>query len=378
MIRPKLGRNDPCWCGSGTKYKRCHLSREDQPPLQHWDASKKFKKAFSAKKCCLAPDTWLKHCRGGISHAHTVPKSGSLKRIARKGHVYSYVPSLENLRKHEGALVPKRLGIKGASTFTGFCSRHDNQIFVPLEKRTFCGTPEQCFLLGYRALAREIYTKRAAAAHSDVLQDADKGKTLSAQIAIQTVIQANKAGLTAALKDVDHYKPIYDGILNRCLFDTVRGYVIEFEDPPPVMCSGGFFPEQDFNGVQLQDFADRSSTPDLLCFSSFYGGERGVVAFSWLAESDRTCCAFIESLKAIPDEFVTAALLRLFFEHCENVHMNPDWWESLPVGTRNALNTRTAMSADLFKGRPEGVLKDDGVFHSPWTIVRRYEIQLGG
>jgi hypothetical protein len=24
----KLGRNDPCWCGSGIKYKRCHM-RED-------------------------------------------------------------------------------------------------------------------------------------------------------------------------------------------------------------------------------------------------------------------------------------------------------------------------------------------------------------
>jgi len=27
--RPKVGRNDPCWCGSGKKYKACHL-REDQ------------------------------------------------------------------------------------------------------------------------------------------------------------------------------------------------------------------------------------------------------------------------------------------------------------------------------------------------------------
>ena len=22
----KLGRNDPCWCGSGKKFKRCHGS----------------------------------------------------------------------------------------------------------------------------------------------------------------------------------------------------------------------------------------------------------------------------------------------------------------------------------------------------------------
>ena len=22
--KPKIGRNDPCWCGSGKKYKNCH------------------------------------------------------------------------------------------------------------------------------------------------------------------------------------------------------------------------------------------------------------------------------------------------------------------------------------------------------------------
>lgn len=22
---PKIGRNEPCWCGSGRKHKKCHL-----------------------------------------------------------------------------------------------------------------------------------------------------------------------------------------------------------------------------------------------------------------------------------------------------------------------------------------------------------------
>jgi preprotein translocase subunit SecA len=26
--RPKVGRNDPCWCGSGKKYKSCHLKED--------------------------------------------------------------------------------------------------------------------------------------------------------------------------------------------------------------------------------------------------------------------------------------------------------------------------------------------------------------
>jgi len=31
MVRatPKIGRNDPCWCGSGTKYKKCHLAADE-------------------------------------------------------------------------------------------------------------------------------------------------------------------------------------------------------------------------------------------------------------------------------------------------------------------------------------------------------------
>jgi tetratricopeptide (TPR) repeat protein len=28
LAKPKSGRNDPCWCGSGKKYKKCHLERD--------------------------------------------------------------------------------------------------------------------------------------------------------------------------------------------------------------------------------------------------------------------------------------------------------------------------------------------------------------
>ena len=27
---PDLSRNDPCWCGSGKKYKQCHQAEDDQ------------------------------------------------------------------------------------------------------------------------------------------------------------------------------------------------------------------------------------------------------------------------------------------------------------------------------------------------------------
>ena len=177
--------------------------------------------------------------------------------------------------------------------------------------------------------------------------------------------------IEAVGRDNFYYKSIYDDILERREFNTVRAYIIEFETAPPVMCSGAVYPEQDFKGVELQDLTDLGKIPALLCCTSFYGGERGVVAFSWLAESDRTCRAFIESLKAIPDKLVTAALLRYFFTFCENVHMEPDWWESLPDGTRDAVTRRQTTSASFDKARPKAVLADDGVAYDPWPIVSR-------
>jgi len=28
--KTELGRNEVCWCGSGKKYKRCHLEKDEQ------------------------------------------------------------------------------------------------------------------------------------------------------------------------------------------------------------------------------------------------------------------------------------------------------------------------------------------------------------
>src|SRR5207244_7867573 len=30
VMNVRLGRNDPCHCGSGKKYKRCHLEQDEQ------------------------------------------------------------------------------------------------------------------------------------------------------------------------------------------------------------------------------------------------------------------------------------------------------------------------------------------------------------
>ena len=202
-----------------------------------------------------------------------------------------------------------------SSHLWGFVLSMTTQFFRRWRSECSRAHPSSAFLLGYRALARELYTKRAAVALSDLRRNMDKGKMPAEQVLIQETIQLFEIGLEAGLRSLNHCKALYDEILQTRKFAPVRAYVIEFEYPPPVMCSGAIWLEQDFVGADLQDVADLSSTLDLICFTSFHGGERGVVAFSWLAMHDRTCRAFVESLNAIPDKYLTAALLRLASSH---------------------------------------------------------------
>ncbi len=34
MAHSKLGRNAPCWCGSGRKYKKCHLGADEKVEVE--------------------------------------------------------------------------------------------------------------------------------------------------------------------------------------------------------------------------------------------------------------------------------------------------------------------------------------------------------
>jgi len=364
-------RNAPCWCGSGKKYKHCHLNRHSEPPIQPWETADKLRESFG-RKTCLAPPPLLSQCTKQIARAHTVPKSGSLDLIARAGHVYSFVPSFENLTKNNGVLVPSLFGINRASTFTGFCTKHDDAIFAPLEKAEFEGTSKQCFLLAYRAIARELFTKSSQHSHGAFSRTLDRGRSPTQQKAIQRFLAAHQAGVEAGLRDVQNHKAQCDDLLMAGRFDRVRAYLIEFEGPPPIMASGSLYPEVGFDGNQVQVLTIGEELPKLISHASFCSAHRGVVAFIWLEGSHSACLPFVRSLHGLRDDELADAIVRFLFEFCENVHIQPDWWEQLPDQDQQSLVRRMTTSADPTTARSRDCLRPDGVrAHYPAVGGRR-------
>ena len=85
----KIGRNDPCPCGSGKKYKKCCLGKEDNPeyldPQNIPRLYKEMRKKAQFKEC-IYPDKSC--CSEKIIKAHSIQNNKILARISDNGKVY--------------------------------------------------------------------------------------------------------------------------------------------------------------------------------------------------------------------------------------------------------------------------------------------------
>ena len=378
----KVGRNNPCPCGSGRKYKHCCLhSGEIQlvpSATISWEKESAAAAKAMARGMCCAPPSARHECVRKIVRAHTVPRS-SLGRIAENGHVLSFRPDITNLKTHGTAIPPKPRGIHNASTFTGFCTKHDNDIFAPLEKAPFAAAPEQCFLLAYRALARELYLKTNTRLHYE-----SRLPRLASQHGLDHPFVLGVAsfaqGTADGERDLTSHKRDYDRALLASDHSGINSYVVELAAPPPVMCSGAFIPEHTFGGQPLEVFPSPTPTRQTEMTVSSFADTRGqgFVVFAWLDDPKGYAAQFVDSLSNIPDSHLTGPLLRFMFEYCENVHIRPSWWRSLSAPTQAALVAHMDMTSEFDPfATPRDFYSPDGVTYRHWPVTRRYLLRHG-
>ena len=242
----------PCWCGSGKKWKWCHKDRENQQPGHTGAHAHDMRTEFANGAYCSHPEASHKTCGERIVRAHTIQRKGGLAAITENGHVISVKAGFEDIFKNEGEIVPRAISARDASTFTGFCDRHDNEMFKPVETGEPVLNEEAAFLLSFRALAYELFMKQSALRCIPIQRENDKGKPFDAQCFIQQHIHAYEHGLKRGLDDVTRWKSEYDVAFVDKRFDSFRFYSVAFSEVLPVVACGAFHPEFDFNSHPLQ------------------------------------------------------------------------------------------------------------------------------
>ncbi|AZC86677.1 putative cytoplasmic protein [Pseudomonas chlororaphis subsp. piscium] len=362
----EIGRNDPCWCRSGKKYKKCHLDRDKQLPIDRAEIERHGKQR---EKKCSASELQDGLCSGSIIHAHTISKSGSLKTISESGHVMGTKPSLAQLIRNNGKLTLSKVGINQASTFTGFCSYHDKELFSPLEDFPITLSDEQLFLLAYRSLSRELYAKQETTKTAEFIRQSDRGQNIADQVSIQNSANAYGFGINLALQELHSIKAQMDDMLINKNFSSMNHCVIELASLPKVLVSASTQPEFDFSGNRLQNFGNPHQMMSHIIFNCISYDERGCFVFSWLDDSDDICSKFIDSLINIGEQDISNALVRFCYSFAENTWASPAWWESLNPNEKDIISER------LQHGTPtsphqSNCLTTDGVDFGAYSIAK--------
>jgi len=337
-MKNKIGRNDPCWCPSGKKYKHCHLGRENAPKLARQDFEAHSKKMGAIKKC--SAKGIIDECHGNIVKAHSISKSGSLKKIAVAGHVMGTKANLSELHKNNGNVTLGSVGINTASTFTGFCAHHDKTLFSPLEDKPIILDDTQLFLLAYRAIARELFAKELNSETADFMRSADKGFEPMVQILMQHIASEFSAGVNLALNELKLIKAKMDDMLASQNYTKLKHFVVSFSETPEILVGGTTQPDFDFDGTELQEFGNPDAMMSHIIFNSITFDNRGCFVFSWIDEHDEICRKFIDSLARLEKQEMENALIRFSYSYSENTWASPSWWESADASVKKDVSER--------------------------------------
>ncbi|MES2178021.1 MAG: SEC-C domain-containing protein [Gemmatimonadota bacterium] len=338
-------RNHLCWCGSGKKFKKCHWGREKLPSPNPYESGLRYGKLMKPRKC-LHPEASPNECMGGIVKAHSIRRAADLLEIAVDGHVRQITIDMAVAMKTGGKSATRLVGVNVASTFTGFCNRHDTTLFAPLETSEFTASDEQCFLLFYRAWSREVYAKEGSLAAASVLKESDRGRPPLVQLEMQAFIRQYVANVALGVRDVRKYKALLDEALNGRGFAGVRSCAVWFTLALPVVCSGAFYPYWDLQGSRLQTFSPQKLS-DALAVTLLNENGRGCAVLSWVAAHSTAAEGFVRSL--MREENIADALCRTVYSSLDNVYCSPTWWDALTDEQRSELTDRASDNARVWE-----------------------------
>ena len=323
MKNKNRDRNRPCWCGSGVKYKKCHLHYSCLPRKSFGEISALRNRKINEPVGCYYPGG---HCDGRPIESHTLQRSGSLKTIAENGHVYRVGVNFDGKPPQLGV---NPIGVKKASTFYGFCSTHDSMLFAPAEQKEFIGTSEQCFLLAYRSLVYELHAKRVNLFDGKLLDLCVQGRGYSEQERTYIWYQDFNHSMAIAINEMEEEKKSADQYLADKNYSNYCHCIVHFDSIPTMVCSGGFNPEYSFSGERLLDLTDLTVRAQKILFNLICAGDKGMGIFSWDPEYSAVASRFVSALIDVDSDKLAGVIAACAFDWLENLFVKPTWWDGL-------------------------------------------------
>jgi SEC-C motif len=324
---------EPCWCNSGRKYKKCHAIRRYESELPTGQLLIEVEKIIWKTRGCMHPEASQANCSGKVIDAHSIQRKGPLKKIIDDtNHDLQFKVSRSN-----NGLELVKTGWRKASTFPGYCAKHDSQLFQALDTRAFIGDDEQCLLLAFRNLCNELYRKHALIDVNMFLRDVqDRGSSLNEQIDIQLSVTATIDNQLLAIQEFEDFRTKLETALAFKEYSLFESKCYFFKGDISVVSSSILSCGYDFNGGKLADLWDMSAKVNFLAHSIVDTPEGGAIVFIWL-KGATSAQAVIDSFEKLDNDKKGDIFVQYCFLNSENTYFAAKWWHSLSLRSQNLI-----------------------------------------
>jgi hypothetical protein len=278
---------------------------------------KQLKRVFSAairKRNRISFNCFVKECPEKAIDSHSQSLANALKKIAENGHIITpMLPHFINGNKDINSCFQK-IGVKRASTFKGFCSKHDNEYFTTVDSIDLQNiTKETLTRLAFRTFSYEQRTKEKMLFFSNyIIAYVDNLPNL-------IPIKANAMGIRNHLEVT---KPYY---LNKFIamfesqnYDQIHGIVFVLDKMLPLSCSTVIDPTM-INSNSLIEHDIRTPLNQVF-LNLIPQSDSSLVVFTCFREQKVLLRKFIDELKSLET---------IIFNHCEEILLNPSFCVSL-------------------------------------------------
>ncbi|HGY2657598.1 hypothetical protein ACSEON_16705 [Pseudomonas aeruginosa] len=275
--------------------------------------------------------------------------------------MYSYLMSIKRFDDLGGGIKPRLVGWKDASTFPGFCGHHDKKLFAPLEDEPFTGSPQQCFLLSYRAIVWEYYAKLRSNGSASMRVALAAQKSSSVQRQAMDINRQTDLGL----RDMQVRKNKFDECLTAGSWGDLHGLLIEFDQLFPIQCSAAWSPLIDVYGEKLQVLDYSPRTPAGAALVSFAANGNSYFLLSWHKDSTAVASRLADSIDSLQKCDIAGTIAALLLLTSENCHLSPAWYESLSESNKDWVNLLAhpfpAFEFTPFNAGSKGFIENIGV-----------------
>lgn len=344
----KIGRNEPCVCGSAVKFKKCCMktvtgyTADILNNITNNINEKEIKKAIKADKEISKMGKYKeclhKHkgdCEGKIVNAHTIQNNGVIKGISDKGIVYMPL-------KDTNQNFPGKYGRKQATVFTGFCGKHDKELFRVIEDIEFKGTEEQIFMLTYRTIASELYTMKVTSdrrvefvlggKYDEIFKN--DYNILESKNYYDAFYEAYKENILqsadvkkSGYEDLLKTKEKMDKMINDRNFKGVKYEYRYYEEE--IKFSGSIFAGQEFDiqGKRIQSLTDTEF--ESMVYNVLYKDGKTHIVVSWLGEEGSKFDELGEQISKMGDNELKQYVSNIMLMYGEKIVITPTAYDRL-------------------------------------------------